>query len=155
MTARVRIGDIVEITTKRGLAYAQYTHRHRRYGALLRVLEGLCEERPGSFRGLAGGKMRFHTFFPLQAAVNRGIVAIVGNESVPDHAKDFPVFRAGVVDPRTGRVGVWWLWDGKNEWRVGELTSEQRKMPIRGVVNDTILIERIESGWTPETDPTT
>ena len=61
--------------------------------------------------------------------------------------------RGGVIDPSTRKVKVWWLWDGEKEWRVGEITAEQRGLPIRGVWNDTLLIERIESGWTPETDP--
>lgn len=41
--ARARIGGIVEIPTKNGLAYAQYTHNHTeppKYGQLLRVFEG-------------------------------------------------------------------------------------------------------------------
>jgi hypothetical protein len=58
-----------------------------------------------------------------------------------------------VIDPSTGKVKVWWLWDGEREWQVGELTEEQRGLSFREVWNDTLLIERIESGWTPETDP--
>ncbi|MDQ8205892.1 hypothetical protein QEH52_00080 [Coraliomargarita sp. SDUM461003] len=91
-------------------------------------------------------------FFPLQAAVNHGGVEIVGNEVVPAEEKSFPVFRTGMVDPQTRKVSVWWLWDGEKEWKIGKLSPEQRSLPIRGVWNDTILIERIESGWTPETD---
>ncbi len=93
-------------------------------------------------------------FFPLNAAIDQHIVSIVANVALPSDAQKFPTFRAGVVDPATRKVGVWWLWDGEKEWRVGQLTVEQRCLSIRGVWNDTLLIERIESGWTPETDPT-
>jgi hypothetical protein len=78
---------------------------------------------------------------------------LVGNVVVPLEAQAFPTFRNGVIDPSTGKVKVWWLWNGEKEWRVGEITAEQRRLPILGVWNDTLLIERIESGWTPETHP--
>jgi hypothetical protein len=64
------------------------------------------------------------------------------------------VFRAGVVDPAVGKVVDWWLWDGEKEWRVGSISDEQRKLPIRGCWNDTMLIKRIEEGWLPENDAT-
>jgi hypothetical protein len=146
---RLKIGDIVEITTGKGLAYAHYTHKHHtppRYGALLRVFGKIHGVRPGDFTELVRNRPTFMCFFPLGAAVNRGIVSIVGNVAVPLEAQAFPTFRAGMAN-------VWWLWDGEKEWRVGELTAEQRRLSIRGVWNDTLLIERIESGWTPETDP--
>jgi len=95
---------------------------------------------------------RFSTFFPLQAAATKGVAIIVANEPVPIEAQSFPVFRAGVQDPVTGRVDVWRLLDGEREWRVGRLSEDQRRLPIRGIWNDTLLIERIVSDWTPETD---
>ena len=42
-----RTGDVVEITTPNGLAYAQLTHDHPEHGAVLRILPGLYESRPG------------------------------------------------------------------------------------------------------------
>ncbi|HEV2147519.1 MAG TPA: hypothetical protein VGR37_08980 [Longimicrobiaceae bacterium] len=151
MAGTVRIGDIVEITTRKGLAYAQYTHKHPQFGALLRVLRGLHSERPANFHALAEEHPQFSTFFPLQAAWNRGIVQIVSNVPVAEHAAAFPIFRDGVQDPYTGRVR-WWLWDGETEWSVDELTAEQEKAPIREIINDTLLIERIESNWSSERD---
>jgi len=149
----LKIGDIVEIKTRNGLSYAQYTHRHKQYGALLRVFGNFCDTRPNDFSELVKNKEKFMCFFPLGAAVNRGIVSIVGNVAPPLEAQKFPIFRSGIVDPVTRKVAIWWLWDGEDAWRVGELTAEQRKLSIRGVWNDTLLIQRIESGWTPETDP--
>jgi len=81
-----------------------------------------------------------------------GLVSNVGNISVPANLLEFPVFRAGIADSTTGNARDWWLWDGENEWKVGKTTDQQRKDPIRGVWNDTMLRERIESRWTPETD---
>jgi len=153
--AKLKIGDVVEIKTAKGLAYAQYAHKHKQYGALLRLFGDFYDVRPNSFTELVNHKPTFMCFFPLNTAVSRGIVSIVDNAALAADAQIFPVFRAGVTDPSTRKVGVWWLWNGEKEWRVGDLNAEQRKFPIRGVWNDTLLIERIESGWTPETDLTT
>lgn len=152
---RVKLGDIIEIPTPKGLAYAHFINKHSRYGALLRVFSTLHGHRPPDVSEVVAGDVQFLCFFPLQAAVNQEIVVLVGNASIPAEAARFPVFRAGVADPTTKKVAVWWFWDGESEWKVGALTDEQRKMPIRGVWNDTFLIERIVSGWRPENDPTT
>lgn len=148
-----KIGDVVEIPTSKGLAYAQYTHKHKQYGALLRVYSRFYETRPSDIQHLVNEQPTFSTFFPLGAAVNRQIVSIVGNVKIPTENQQFPTFRAGTPNPATKKVDVWWLWDGENEWLVGDITTEQRKFPIRGVWNDTLLIERIESGWRAETHP--
>lgn len=153
MAKRIQIGDIIEIPTVMGFSYAQFSHNHVRYGALIRVLPGVFKSSPIDFAELIQLPEMFVTFFPLQAAVNRGIFEVVGNSAVPDSVKPFPLFRTGVEDPATRKVKVWWLWDGEKEWKVGNLTSEQRKLPLRGIWNDTLLIERIEQGWTPSNDP--
>ncbi len=154
MAKKPKIGDIIEITTAKGLAYAQLSHFHPRYNALLRILPGFFSKRPSDFLTLVNQPEKFVNFFPLQAALNQGIFEIVGNQPVPDTAESFPLFRTGIVDPVTGKVRVWWFWDGEKEWKVGDISEEQRNLPLRGIWNDTLLIERIESGWTPSTDPT-
>jgi hypothetical protein len=149
---KLNIGDVIEIRTTKGFAYAQYTHKHKLFGALIRVYGRIHKEKLADVRELSKERSAFSCFFPLGAAVNRRIVSIVANAMVPDELQSFPVFRAGMVNPKTRRVDVWWLWDGDNEWKVGDLNAEQRKLSIRGIWNDTLLMERIESGWRPEID---
>jgi hypothetical protein len=146
---RPKIGDIIEIPTVRGLAYAQFMHKHPIYGALLRVIEGFHSLRP-AVQSVAQLPTQFVAFFPLGAAVSRRIFEIVGNEPVPLESREFPIFRSGTPDPNTKRVQTWWLWDGTNDWRVSELSPEQRKYPILGTWNDTLLIERIVQQWRHE-----
>jgi len=146
MAKRAKIGDIVEISTTKGLAYAQLTHKHPMYGELVRVVEGFHSVRP-AIGDVADRDTRFVTFFPLTAAVSRGIFQIVGNAPVPEPSKQFPIFRSGTPDPQTKKVANWWLWDGQNEWRVPSLSPEQQKYPILGIWNDTLLVERLEQGW--------
>ena len=145
MSKRPKIGDIVEIPLPDGgTGYAQYTHKHKRYGALLRVFR--AREKVEHISELSNAPHQFTTFFPLGAAVNREIVRVAGNLPIREELKEFPMFRAGVPN-ESGVVEIWWLWDGENEERIGKLSPEQMEYPIRGVINDTLLIERICSGW--------
>jgi hypothetical protein len=146
------IGDVIEIPTSQGLAYAQYTHEKDEWGALIRVLPGLFGSRPVNLDDVVRQRERFVTFFPLKAAVRKKIVRIVGRGEIPPEARAFPLFRAAGAIDREGRVLDWWLWDGEKEWRVPELTAQQRVLPIRAVWNDTLLIQRIQEGWSPSTD---
>jgi hypothetical protein len=153
---RPRIGDIIEIETPQGFAYAQFTHHHRdppRYGALIRVLPGIYAERPPDFSELVKRPPLFMTFFPLGAACNRGITRVVASEIIPPHSLKFPIFRNSHRDKQGKRVAPWFLWDGSCEWRVETLTDAQlREYPPLGVWNDTLLVERIVSGWTHDHD---
>jgi hypothetical protein len=134
MKLNPQIGDVIEIKTPKGFAYAQYTHEHSeppRMGSLLRVVDGEFETPQRSSQELVSLPTRFKVFFPLAAAIKKGAVRIIGHETVPPQDRVFPVFKNGVRDPRTGKVDTWWLWDGKREWRVGTLTEEPKKYPLR------------------------
>jgi hypothetical protein len=151
---RPQIGDIVEIATSKGLAYALYSHEHAtspRMGSLLRVLPGFHQTRPVGFSALVRQNEQFSIFFPLRAALKQDIVQIVGHEELPEWAVPFPVFRNGLPD-RDGKIHDWWLWDGEKEWRVGKLQPEMHSFPDMGIANDTRLIEMIEEGYRPEDD---
>jgi hypothetical protein len=149
MAKKAEIGDIIEIQTKVGFAYAQFSNYHDDWGALLRILPGTFMKRVIDYRELVDAKEVFFTFFPLQAAINREIVKVAGHELVPSHAERLPLFRNGVPNPATGKVDVWWLWDGKSEWKVGKLTHDQLDFPILSIPSYPVLLDRIETGWTP------
>jgi len=150
MPHKLTIGDIVEISTAKGFAYAQYSHKHPTFGGLLRILPGFFAQRPNRFDELAAQRAMFVVFVPLQAMISRRIVTRVGFAQVPDREKSFPLFKvAGARDQKTRRVVEWWLWDGKREWRVGALEPGQEDLPTRGIWNDSLLVERLERGWSP------
>ncbi len=154
---RVGFGDIIEIKTSKGLAYAIYTHKHARsqyYGWVIQVFDKLYDARPANVTEMSNKPIRFAVFFPLPAAVNRGYVEVVARVPIPDNLKPFPIFRNGNVDPTTKKVPEWWLKNletGESRC-VGVLTAEQRKLPILEIWNPALLTERIEEGWRPETD---
>ena len=145
MSKRPKLGDIVEIPLpENGTGYAQYTHKHKRYGALLRVFQ--IRQKVKDIAELSNAPHQFTTFFPLGTAMNQGIVSTVGNLPIKDEFKAFPIFRVGIAN-QSGIVDVWWLWDGEKEERIGKLSPKQMEYPIRGVINDTLLIERICARW--------
>lgn len=146
---RPRPGDVIEVKTPKGLAYAQFTHKDAVHGALLRVLPGLHATRPSDFTPLVMQRELFLVFFPLGAACNRKLVAIVAEEELPVRCRKFPTFRHGFADA-DGTVAVWTLWNGKHEWRVTKLSAEEEHLPLLpGTWNDTLLIQRIAEGWRP------
>jgi len=144
------IGAVFEIPTPNGLGYGQFTHEHDDYGELVRVLPGLFAERPANLPALVAGPERYFVFYVLRTALKDGLVALVGTFPIPEHAVRFPTLRSGMQDPQTGKTEVWWLWDGENEWRVGELTPDQRRLSTRGIINHPRLVERLLGSWTPE-----
>lgn len=147
--AKARLGDIIEIKTPKGLAYAQYMHKNAEYGHLIRVLPGLFGSRPETFDKLANMKELYFIFFPLDAAVSRGIVTIISNEKIPQWTQKFPLMRRAGGRASGGKVLNWWIWDGEREWRVDKLDDEQKKLSIAAIWNDTLLIQRICEGWLP------
>jgi hypothetical protein len=156
MGKEVPIGAVIEIPIEKEYAYALLSHNHTRpprYGALLRVFGRLFPERQLQFEWMDTASPLFEAFFPISQAIAQGIVNIAATVTLPTWAQRFPTFRTGVVNPKTGKVDVWWLWDGEKEWRVGLLSPEQRRLSIRGVINDTLLKERIMTGWRPDSDP--
>jgi hypothetical protein len=79
MAKRPRIGDIIEIPTQRGLAYAQYALRDPLMGAMIRVMPELFTHPPKDFSRQTEMPPRFITFFPIGTAIHRGVFEIVGS----------------------------------------------------------------------------
>jgi hypothetical protein len=148
---RPKIGDVIEIPTSRGLAYAQYTHYVPRWGALLRILPGIFDARPDDWETFVQQDERFYAFFPLGAALSRDIVSVVAKVEVPNGKRTFPRLRMrGLVDPATRRATSWRIWDGKAERLVTSLTDEERSLSVAAVLNDAMLTKKIEEGYKPE-----
>lgn len=140
MSTRLRVGDVVEIRTKLGFSYAQYTHRDARWGHLVRLLPFLFQQRPDFHEEILEEKPLYIIFLPLSRIVKLQIFPVVVNMPIPSHSKDFPIFRSSNSD---GENDDWWLYDGKNKWFVGKLENPE-EYPELYVCNDTFLIEVIE-----------
>ena len=149
----IKPGDVFSIEVRGGKAYFQFINKNKTMSSLIRVLPGIHEQSSGDISDIAIQPTRFWTFFPVAESLKDSVIQKEGNYPIPVHAQKMPLFRTGVVNPETKRVETWWLWDGEKSWKAGNLTDDQRRLPIRGNWNDTLLKERIEQGWLPELDP--
>lgn len=151
MAKRVKLGDVVQILTSRGIAYAQMTRIYQGYGPLLAVFEGTHDQPPADFADLVEADPQFRAFFPLQPAVNQGLLSIVANVPVAASNSVFPLFRSCVYD-REGKRGPWWIWDGQTETMLTRvLTDEEKRFSLRWIISAPLLVERIENNYRPQT----
>jgi hypothetical protein len=49
MAKKVKFGDVLQVLTSQGVAYAQVTHKHPEFGFLIRVFPGFYNEQPKNF----------------------------------------------------------------------------------------------------------
>lgn len=149
---RLKIGDVVEVKTPAGLGYVHYTHFNREYRQLVRMLPGLYERQP-DLAELVQCQELGVVFVFLQESVNDGDISrVVGNCPVPARCAAFPLFRTDGGSLRNGKAPRWWFWDGERDWLIGQITREQRRMPLAEVLSETALVNRLVEQWTPESD---
>jgi uncharacterized protein DUF4259 len=149
---KAKFGDILEIQTKIGLAYAIYTHRNKNMGDLIRVFDRIFESRPTDLSELHRLPIRFATFTRVSELAKSTVVSVIANLGVPKHLQQFPLFRSGALAVGATKVANWWFWDGEKAWLVGKLTAAQRKMPIKSIPSLGLLLHWLETGWRPELD---
>ncbi|KFA88048.1 ribonuclease E inhibitor RraB [Archangium violaceum] len=150
---RARIGDVLEVSTPRGLAYIHHTYfTYRPYFEVIRVLPGFFDTRPVDFTDLVNHPKAFFAFYPVRPAVSQGLVEIVAHHPVsPDQA--FPaVYRWAGARSREGRVLAWRICEGTKETLVRELSEEQRYLPIFSIFLHDSLVSALEKEWRPEHD---
>jgi len=149
---KLRLGDVLEVRTPRGLAYLQYTAKHPRLGDTIRVLPGLFAERPDSAELTALAKQEgYFTFYPAGAAMRHQLVEIVATCSIPPNLASPPrLLRSGGMTPE-GKVVSWRIVDGTKETLVRrELTAEERRIPRAAIWNHEYLVDRLAEQWRPE-----
>ena len=137
-------GEVVEIEVGQRKAYAQITHYHSSYPPVVRVLDGLLDERPSDIGALVAGETQFIAMIPLGTALKRAGASfeIVGNFEVPAAHRDFPTFRMPIRDKK-GEIIYWGLWDGRGLSYDVELTEAQDALPLREVMTGKRFLELI------------
>jgi hypothetical protein len=148
MAKKVKLGDILQVLTSQGVAYAQVTHKNPEYGFLIRVFPGFYNQQPVDFSTVVNSEPQFSAFFVVQSAVNQGLLTVVENVPVPERLQVFPTFRSRAGGPG----GSLWLWNGNELSRLERaLNSEEQKYPTRGIISAPLLVERIEKNYKSET----
>ena len=114
---RIKIGDLFEISTVKGLVYGQFTHKNKEYGALIRVFSGFYDRRPQDLTIVREQAVQFISFFPIQSAVNAGLITFCSNQAISQENSIFPIFRSANFSKNATRdADDWWLWDGHPEF---------------------------------------
>lgn len=152
-SAKAKVGEVIEIKTRKGLAYAQYTHESETDGSLIRVFEVLHARPLADLAEVVHSQVAFTTFFPVHAAIKQGLVRRVGQAEIAPENKKMPMFRWGIPHPVSKKVEQWYLWDGTDHRKIDSLSKDQRKWPIREIMLMEGLTTAIEEGWRPEIDP--
>ncbi len=156
---KVRIGDIVEISTPAGLAYVQYTHDGGTNGELVRVLPGLYENRVSDLASLARQKELYFVFYIMNYALRTGQAEVVSNQPVPEWAKAHPMMRHAAAFDDFRRVIRWRIVSAASQLTpqelirtplLTELTPEQEKLSIREIWPHAAMVRELARGWTPE-----
>jgi len=156
---KVRIGDIVEISTPAGLGYVQYTHAGGDDGELVRVLPGLYGNRPSDFAALARQKELYFVFYIMNYSIRAGWAEIVSNQPVPEWARAYPMMRHAASFDDLWKVSRWRIISAANRLTLdelvrtpvlAELTPAQRKLSIHEIWPHAAMVKNLARGWTPE-----
>jgi len=140
-----RPGDIVEVTTDKGLAYVYVTHEHDSYPPAVRLLPGVHAERPDDIAAHVAQAPFQTAMIPLVSALNRLGLAHrkVGERPLPAAERDFPVFRMPIRD-KQGEIIYWWFWDGRGLTYSADLKEQMTSLPMREVISANTLLEVLQ-----------
>jgi hypothetical protein len=156
---KATLGDILEVTTPRGLAYLQYTHEEGSMGSLVRVLPGLFPVRPKDLFALGRQKEVYFTFYTLDDALKRRDAEIVSNQPIPESARAHPIMRAAKGHDATGKTHAWTVVRAdmpftpenlKRAPKYTSLTPDLAKLSIHQIWPHGLLVKRLAQEWTPE-----
>jgi len=163
---RIKIGTIVEIPVKGGVAYLQYYYKTAHH-SFVRVLKGIFQRRLKDFTVLANQQEQFITSSLIEYDIGDGLCEIVGWAPIPERLSELPLFKVlsgPGLDTFSGPY-YWKLWNVKNgkSWKVGGETYERKKageilpveyhsLPSPDFGSLECIVDRIELGWTHESD---
>lgn len=145
--ATLRIGDICEIPLPSGKkGFAQYVHYDKNFGPVVQVYALVTDTTPSVDEILRSGAKFPPVITGVQSAVKVGLWSVIGHAEI-----GAPIalrFRNGVPD-KTGKVQVWWLYDGERETRVGRLPPGAERYELLIVWAQDALAKRIDTGENP------
>lgn len=148
--AKIKLGDIFEIDTLKGKAYFQCVKIDKLRGDMIRVFNKLYKEQPNPIESTINVKDSYFIGFALSAANHKKLVKKVWNVpleddfELPKYMRDKHVIK--------GQFLGWHIIDTNTLKRVlvQQLSSDQSDLSPWGIWNDTLLKERLESGWSLE-----
>jgi hypothetical protein len=149
MAWRIEIGDVVEIATPIGFAYAQLINEDPLFGEIVRVLPGTFDSRPEDLARLVAGPDRFVVCYLIRSAIRTRLVQRVGHEPLPKASQAFQLMLWGGLRLRDGKRSSWALYDGKRTKLLKELRAEHWGLPIVMNLGHPGLVNAIVNDWHP------
>jgi hypothetical protein len=148
MPKKPKEGDIIEIPLLNGTkAYGWYLH-YSQMGPIIQVLSLISASAVTVDQILASKPLFPPVITGLFAAIKEGKWKVVGHKPVTNFVH--PKFVLTLYDQRSGEAGIWFLWDGQKEIRIGPvLPEEYRGLEFLVVWNPTNVVRRIETGEIP------
>jgi len=142
----INLGDIFSLETNKGTACFQCVEIPfdvKNEVELIKVFYKLFDQKLFDLDAVTQNDF-FFTRFPLKAALRRKFVKKIGNMTLPEDFASPSFFR---TENPFGKG--WHIVNSKTLFRetVTELTEDQKKLSPWGIMNDTLIIERLEAGW--------
>lgn len=145
-TARAKPGDVLEVKTGAGFSYLHYVGKHSDYGDIVVVSPQNHECRPAEFSDTFDPG--YVAFYPVRAAVSRGLVEIVGRTPIPSDLPPKRLRRAGARSDQG--VETWIIETESGEVVKKTLSPEEQRLPIGAIWNHAFLLHRLAERWSPE-----
>jgi hypothetical protein len=142
---RIKIGDIIEIPLSDGRkAFAQYVFSDQKIGPLIQVFDLMTEREIQIDELKDAGALFPPVSTGLRAAIRTGMWNIIGH--IPVEGFIHPRFISTLYNEKTGKAGVWFMWDGEKSVRIGnELLPALKNLEYLAVWDPHDIVYRIES----------
>lgn len=145
------VGTVYAIKTSIGYGLFQCV-QHDDIGIdVVRVLQPIIQNIGEFSPELLQERERYFIKFTVQAALNRKLILFIGKYNVPSSVKVPKKYRFLDLVPHRN-IRNWYIVDAKtNGMRlISNINEKFLSLSSDGIWNDTLLIERLEEGWTLE-----
>ena len=148
MANKPQIGDIFSIPLSNGgKAYAQYLH-YSKMGPIIQVFDLISASDVATDKLLLSKFMFPPVITGLFAAIAGRSWKVIGNHPIKNFVH--PKFISTLYNQKTGKAGIWFLWDGEREIKIGSVLPEEYKnLEFLIVWNPMNVVHRIETGEVP------
>jgi len=148
MKAICKVGDIFEIPLKdERKAFGQFLFLSKK-GPIIQIFDLVSKRSIAVDEIITKGLLFPPVITGLYAALKDGIWKVVDNVPVINFVH--PLFVSTLWNEKTGEAGIWFLWDGQKDNRIGSFLPEKyRSLEFLVVWNPKDIERRIETREVP------
>jgi hypothetical protein len=148
MANKLKIGDVFAISLSNGKkAYGQYLH-YSNIGPIIQVFDLISISDVAVEKLLLAKQLFPPVITGLFAAIKEKYWKVIGNSPIENFVH--PKFVSTLYNQKTGKAGIWFLWDGQRTTKIGPvLPEEYRNLEFLIVWNPMNIVHRIETEEVP------